>query len=228
MQEDFDKFQKWVTNITHYITDKANGILYIEGKRQFNKLHPIIRDAMDTLKDYIYNKMKEKASSTLDDLRQALEQLQRKPELLAGFASSIENLRRIKDEKKRLEIATNDVDTMHGLLKRFDNNPILTQDTVDLEDLQRDIKELVNCISLAELTRTEKSNDMKTKLEKDTLDLQNDIQNQAHILNSGDLISQETPIPDSLAKLNGIKYLIEKYKIRKKTLANQFEVFSFF
>jgi len=224
MQEDFDKFQKWVSNIGRYITDKAKGIVYIEGKRQFNKLHPIIRDALDTLKDYIYNKMKEKAASTLEDLRQALEQLQRKPETLAGFAAFIENLRRIKDERKRLEVATSDVETMHGLLKRFDNNPMLTQDTVDLEDLQRDIKELVNCIAAAEITRSEKSTDMKSKLEKDTLDLQNDIQNQAHNLNSGDLISQETPIPEALAKLAQSKVLIEKYKTRNKTLANQYEL----
>ena len=228
MQEDFDKFQKWVINIGRYITDKAKGIIFIEGKRQLTKLLPVVADASSTLKDYIYSKMKEKAASTLDELRQALEQLQKKPESLAGFAIFIENLKRIKDERRRLELATNDVETMHSLLKRFDNNPMLTQDSVDLEDLQKDIKELSNSIAQAEITKNERGTDMKGKLEKDTLDLQNDIQNQINNINSGDLISQETPIQEALAKLSGIKALIEKFKGRNRTINYQFEVVLFF
>ena len=224
MQEDFDKFQKWVINIGRYITDKAKGIIFIEGKRQLTKLLPVVAEASSTLKDYIYSKMKEKAASTLDELRQALEQLQKKPESLAGFSAFIENLKRIKDERRRLELATNDVETMHSLLKRFDNNPMLTQDSVDLEDLQKDIKELTNAIAQAEITKNERGTDMKSKLEKDTLDLQNDIQNQINNINSGDLISQDTPIQEALAKLSGIKSLIEKFKARNKTANYQYEV----
>lgn len=228
MQEDFDKFQRWLSNLGRYFGDKSKGIIAIEGKRQSGKLVPIVKESLDTLKDYIYGKMKEKSASTLTDLQQALEQLQRKPETLAGFASFIENLRKIKEERRRLELAVSDVENMHGLLKRFDPNPVLTTDSVELEDLQRDIKELVNCITQAEVTRAERSADMKSKLEKDTFDLQNDVINQANNLNSGDLISQETPIPEALAKLNGIRALIEKYKARNRTLNNQFEVFILF
>ena len=224
MQEDFDKFQKWVINIGRYITDKAKGIIFIEGKRQLTNLLPTVAEASTSLKEFIYAKMKEKAASTLDELRQALEQLQKKPESLAGFAIFIENLKRIKDERRRLELGTYDVETMHSLLKRFDNNPMLTQDSVDLEDLQKDIKELSNSIALAEITKNERGTDMKGKLEKDTLDLQNDIQNQINNINSGDLISQDTPIQEALAKLSGIKALIEKFKGRNRTINYQFEV----
>ena len=81
--------------------------------------------------------MKLKADSTLTSLRDNLENVSKQPTVLSEFAKFIENLTDAQNKMQELDIARNEIESMHTWLKnKFEVSPLQTEDNVNLDNIQ--------------------------------------------------------------------------------------------
>ena len=99
---------------------------------------------------------------------------------------------------------------MHYELKqRFDQNPLIVQDQMQLDEIQAENAKLFSPengqVKKSNQDIIEKKNEMIGYLEKEVEDLKKKIQTSAAQINAGILIEKDTVTADALKSLNEIK-----------------------
>jgi dynein heavy chain len=122
--------RKWTDLVSTSIKDTTKGILNVDGKKIKNKLGPHVLSRTKFTTDYLYQKMKKKADQTSNDLSLYKEALGKTPIALSEYAKFLEIYNEAKERISILEVDKNEIETMHGMIRRADSSVIKGMDAV--------------------------------------------------------------------------------------------------
>jgi len=224
IREFLNRLKEWKINKLRKLSDTSKGIILIEGKKQEKRLTPILERAIEGVKVYLVRIMREKSDKTKKEIYEVEQTLEKRPEKLSEFAQFIENLASIEESQHRLVQDKLDLEFMHNLLKKMDQNPLLPTDHADLSRVQKFVERLPDLIYTAKTYKNEKIDSMKEALKEVDARLERDMDNTFAQINSESLVSHKTSTEDALKELRTIKSHIENYKNRFRAYTQQYRL----
>lgn len=217
IKQHITELKKWLEDINKYIKDIPKGILNVDGKKIKLKLQPQVQTKLDNFKDYLYNLMCKKVNTTLTALQTYTQNLSKNPQTLKEYSEFIEAHIEAEKQYKSVETTKIDIEAMHSLLRRFENNPIKNHDIVQLDDIQAEYLKLIQKLKDAEELRKEKKPEMLQKHDQEVANNNKNIENLVVQVNTGKLIQDDTPPQEALQQLNDLKTrYYDKYRERDK------------
>jgi dynein heavy chain, axonemal len=217
------KLRHWIKELDN-MRDVELGVLYVEGSKQKKRLLNDISDTIlnQKLRAYYQKQIKERGERVQKELGEVKSRLQTKPEKVNEFASFVEFITEVSNNKKYYMESVDDLNTFHKRLKEID--PIsgigVTEHRI-LTEAKEIAEKLEDLLFEASTYRKDKNQAMEELLTKDEENIQQGITINLEKINDKELIDVSTPSNIAIQTLNQIRNQIERFKSQTKAWSQQ-------
>jgi len=207
-KQDMAQLNKWYKDLDRMKMYGTERNLHVDSKTLKNSLMPITTRSLDKCRGLLLQVARDRCIASLQEYQQKMRDLGEQPRSLRDFAEYVENVNRVREETREIEMRASQVNEMYDLLDKYEVR-IPSQDQVKKDDLKEARERFASVTGEADGAVEQRMPAMTVSLDRSISKLNEDLMATFTTLHTGEFVDPVCDPKVVLERLSEVRTQLE-------------------